>query len=166
MDHFHITAGNSLHTFRYVVNKTCAIKSDCAQAYIWSRDVITWFWFCDSALCLWVVLNTRWVSCGQTGSDVLWISGWSLESRLHRPTLSSYLKEAAAPVCEAARGIPGHVVFLSAGPGSAHVWVCVYVWGSVCTGRSSAGQKHTSAVAQPEEIPSLATASIMEALVC
>lgn len=33
-------------------------------------------------------------------------------------------------------------------------------------GRSSVGQKHTSAVEKPEEIPALATASVMEELVC
>lgn len=44
--------------------------------------------------------------------------------------------------------------------------VCVYVWDSVSRGPSSVGQKHTSAVVQPEEIPALATASVTEVLVC
>lgn len=45
--------------------------------------------------------------------------------------------------------------------------VCVYVWDGVSRGLSSVGQKtHFSAVVQPEEIPALATAGVMEVLVC
>lgn len=95
-----------------------------------------------------------------------------MESQLSHPSPSLYLKEAATPVCEAAGGIPrrwagGHVVFLSTGPGNSCLWVCVLRLGRRLQGPELCGSKtHFSCGATREEIPALATDSIMEVLVC
>lgn len=60
--------------------------------------------------------------------------------------LSSYFKEAPAPVGEAAGGrspwrcAGGHVFPLTTGLGDSHAWVCCYVWDGVWWGQSSVGQ--------------------------
>lgn len=64
----------------------------------------------------------------------------------------------------------GHVVFLSTTPGNAHAWVCLSLerrlQGPELCGSKTHFSPDTSAVVQPEEIPALATACIMEVLVC